>query len=300
MMPLAVAEIPPKELRLIMLTPFVDYAFFDPVRKGMNDAAKAIGVKATFAGTADGDVQALASKVRQSVNDGYDGIALNIIDPIAFDEVVSDAIKKNVSVIAFNVDDSRTTNARLAAVGQNMLEAGRTFGRDVAKFVPDKSHILMTMHDPNISALEDRSRGAQEILKPRGVSWIELITGTDRELAVEKIHAALKADPRIKVILSTGSADTEAAGLAIERYFPEQGYICAGFDLSPVILRLIQAGTIKFSVDQQPYLQGYLSIVTLALHRRYGLMPANIDTGTTIITADKVEQVLELSKQRIR
>ena len=67
----------------------------------------------------------------------------------------------------------------------------------------------------------------------------------------------LRANPTIKTILSTGSADTEAAGLTIEQYFSKSDYIAAGFDLSPDILRLIQAGVIRFSIDQQPYSQGY-------------------------------------------
>lgn len=67
--------------------------------------------------------------------------------------------RRGVPVIAFNVDDSRTPNARLAAVGQNMLAAGRKFGRQVAPSIAQGGHILLTMHDPNISALEDRAQG---------------------------------------------------------------------------------------------------------------------------------------------
>lgn len=56
-------------------------------------------------------------------------------------------------------------------------------------------------------------------------------------------------------------------------------YVSAGFDLSHDILRLIQAVVIRFSIDQQPYSQGYLSVVNLTLQKRYGLAPSNIDTG---------------------
>lgn len=66
-------------------------------------------------------------------------------------------------VIAFNADDSRTPNARLAAVGQNMLAAGRKFGCHLPS-IANGSHILLRMHDPNISALEDRTQGIREEL----------------------------------------------------------------------------------------------------------------------------------------
>lgn len=297
---LAWAEPTVPHVRVLLLTPFVDYAFFGPVKKGMQDAAQAMDVEATFDGTKDGNVKALADKVKRAVDAGYDGIAVNMIDPVAFDGVAAEAARKGVPVIAFNVDDSRTPNARLAAVGQNMLAAGRKFGRQISPSIVRGSHILLTMHDPNISALEDRAQGIRDELQSRNVRWTELITTTDREEAVKRIRAALQANSTIKTILSTGSADTEAAGLTIERYFSRSEYIAAGFDLSPDILRLIQAGVIRFSIDQQPYSQGYLSVVNLALQKRYGLAPSNIDTGAGIITAAEAPRVLNLSEQNFR
>jgi simple sugar transport system substrate-binding protein len=297
---LSPAEARTSDVRLLLLTPFVDYAFFEPVKKGMQDAARAMGVEATFDGTKDGNVKALAEKVKGAIDAGYDGIAVNMIDPVAFDKVAAEAARKGVPAIAFNVDDSHTPNARLAAVGQNMLEAGRKFGRQIFPSIAQSSHILLTMHDPDITALEDRAKGIQEELRSRNVRWTELITSTDREEAVKRIRAALQADPTIKTILSTGSADTEAAGLAIERYFSKRDYITAGFDLSPDILRMIEAGIIRFSIDQQPYSQGYLSVVNLTLQKRYGLAPSNIDTGAGIITAAEAPRVLKLSEQHFR
>lgn len=296
----ATADQPTKPLRIILLTPFVDYGFFGPVKKGAQDAATAMNVQVTFSGTKDGNVKDLAAQVSQAAADGYDGIALNIIDPVAFDDAVAAAIQKKVPVIAFNVDDSRTPNARLAAVGQNMLAAGQAFGRKIAAEVPSGSHVLLTMHDPNISALEERARGIKEVLAPKGIKWTELITSTNPEQAVKKVHSALEADRSIKIVISTGSADTEAAGIAIERYFPSGKLLAAGFDLSPDILRLVKAGVIRFTIDQQPYSQGYFSVVALALNARYGLLPTSIDTGATIIDHDAAERVIDLSRRGYR
>src|SRR5690242_16970 len=178
---LARADATVPRVRVLLLTPFVDYAFFGPVKKGMQDAAQAMDVEAAFDGTKDGDVKALAEKVKQAVDAGYDGIAVNMIDPVAFDEAAAEAARKGVPVIAFNVDDGRTPNARLAAVGQNMLAAGHKFGRRISPLIVQSSHILLTMHDPNISALEDRAKGIQEELQSKNVRWTELITSTDRE-----------------------------------------------------------------------------------------------------------------------
>jgi simple sugar transport system substrate-binding protein len=86
----------------------------------------------------------------------------------------------------------------------------------------------------------------------------------------------------------------------MEQFFPGKGYIAAGFDVNASILRTIKAGHLQFTIDQQPYTQGYLSVTVLHLYKRYGLMPAAIDTGATVINAQNADRVMELSRQHIR
>ena len=289
-----------KSLRLAFITCAVDAKFFEPVKKGMNEAARMMGVECDFLGTEEVDVKAQANLVRRAVADGYDGIALNIIDPVAFDQVVREAIREGVPVVAFNVDDHLTPNARLSSVNQRLYEAGQTLAEYVLPHVPDDTHILMTMHDEGVSALEDRLRGEQAILKKKNVRWTVLIAGNDSVKGSEVVARALKEHPDIRIILGTGQADTEAAGRAIKKYFAGKGYWSAGFDLSPETLRLIQQGYIRCTVDQQPYIQGFYPVIQLTHFLRYGIVPSDIDAGAAIINRSNVEQVIELTKQKYR
>ena len=128
------------------------------------------------------------------------------------------------------------------------------------------------------------------------------------ELAEDIVHVhckdanytQTKGDWGEEVVLGTGQVDTEAAGLAIEREFKGRGYGAAGFDLSPDILRLIKAGIIKFTIDQQPYIQGFYPVVQLALYCRYGIRPSSMDAGAGLITRENVDSVMELSKRSYR
>lgn len=290
----------PEPLRLIFITCAVDQKFFDPLKQGMRDAAEMMGVECTFTGTAGVDVEAQAERVRKALADGYDGIALNIIDPVAFDDVVEEAVGQGVPVVAFNVDDDATPNARLSAVCQRLYQAGLTLGRQAAGWIPDNSHILMTLHDEGISALEDRLRGAQEALEGKEVRWTVITTGNDARKGAGVVAEALKRNPEIRIVLSTGQSDTEAAGLAIEGCFGGKGYWAAGFDLSEDTLRLIKAGHIRFTIDQQPYVQGFYPVVQLTHFVRYGLVPSDLDAGAGIIDGSNVDRVMELVQRGYR
>ena len=289
-----------RPLRLAFITCCQDAAFFEPVKKGMHDAAEKMNVACTWIGVPGVDMPAQADLVRKALKEGYDGIALNLVDPQAFDQVVEQAIAAGVPVVGFNTDDHATPNKRLSCVNQRLYSAGRALASSVADDIPDGAHVLMTMHDEGVSSLEDRLRGLQDELKAKNLQVTVRISGNDATQGAEIIGAALREDRDIRVVLCTGQADTEAAGRAIEKYFPSQGYWAAGFDLSPDTLRLIKAGVIKGTIDQQPYIQGFYPVIQLTLLLRYGITPSDMDAGASIITAETVDQALELTELKYR
>jgi simple sugar transport system substrate-binding protein len=288
-----------RPLRFIFISPLVHEEFFNPVKKGMQDAAKLMGVQAVFTGTEGVDAKAQAAMVAKAVADGYDGIAVDIIAPVAFDDVVKAALDKGVPVVAFNTDDT-TPNGRLSSVNQNLYEAGKVLGRKALEFIPSGSKVLIAMHDEGISALEDRFRGMTEELAKKNVAWKRIITGSDPAVGEQRVVQALKDNPDIKVVLGTGQADTEPAALAVEKSLKGKGYVVAGFDLSSEILRLMQADIIKFTIDQQPYVQGFYPVIQLTLYCRYGIKPSSMDAGAFVITREQAAKVMELKKANYR
>ncbi len=289
-----------KPLRLAFITCCKDAVFFEPVKKGMQDAGRKMGVQCTWMGVEGVDMPAQAELVRKAVKEGYDGIALNLVDPKAFDGVVEEAIAQGVPVVGFNTDDHATPNARLSCVNQRLYAAGRALAKFASPKIPQGAHILMTMHDKGVSSLEDRLRGLQDELKSKNLKVTVRISGNDSAHGAEVIRSELEKNPDIHIVLCTGQADTEAAGRTIKDHFAGKDHWVAGFDLSPTTLQLIKQGVILGTVDQQPYIQGFYPVVQLTQYIRYGIMPSNVDAGATIITKKTVDQALELTKQKYR
>lgn len=274
---------PAKPLRVICITTCVNEPFFMPVAKGADDAAKLMDVHCDFVGTQGVNIPAQVQMVRDAIAANYDGIAINVIDATAFDEVIAEARGRGIPVVAFNVNGQ--PNSRIATVGQNLYEAGKSAGFAAADLIPPQSQVLITGHEGDAQAVDRRSAGVRDGLKSRNLDWCLVATGGSAEDVAATITRQLQANPQIKVIVATGQTNTEGAGLAIERHFKDQGYIVIGFDVSPEILRLMKAGVIQLTVDQQPYAQGFYPVVQLALAARHIVnQPANIDTGAQILT----------------
>jgi simple sugar transport system substrate-binding protein len=75
------------------------------------------------------------------------------------------------------------------------------------------------------------------------------------------------------------------------------------FDLGPDVLRAVHDGRMRFAIDQQAYLQGYLPVALLTQRARYGLFPDEggvIATGPHFVTRENAEQAIELSRRSIR
>jgi simple sugar transport system substrate-binding protein len=289
-----------KPLKFIFISTCAREDFFIPVKKGMDQAASLLGVECSFVGTKEVDLIQQAAMVEEAVRQGIDGIALNIIDTLAFDTVVKVAIDKGIPVVAFNVDDNKTPNARLSGVCQNFYKAGFDLGKRISAHILEKSTVLFTMHSSGISALNDRIKGEQDALRERKINAVTLITGTNPDTAKMLIANVLKVNTKIKTVLCTGLADTQGAGLAIEESFSSNGYLAAGFDLSPEILRLITKGYVLCTVDQQPFMQGFYPVIQLYQYCRYGILPSDNEIVASFVDRDNVEAVEKLCREHIR
>ena len=75
----------------------------------------------------------------------------------------------------------------------------------------------------------------------------------------------------------------------------------ATHDTSPAIFERIADGFTVQAIDQQPYLQGYLTVALLFLNREFGLsLASDILTGPFVIDADNVEQIARLVDAGVR
>jgi simple sugar transport system substrate-binding protein len=73
-----------------------------------------------------------------------------------------------------------------------------------------------------------------------------------------------------------------------------KGVRAGGYDLLPETLQAIHDRHLDFTIDQQPYLQGFLPVLQLFLDRYSGglVSPADTNTGLTFVTARNVARYL--------
>ncbi|MFJ8906566.1 substrate-binding domain-containing protein [Streptomyces sp. NPDC102351] len=262
--------------------------FWDRVRKGAEAAAARDGIELTYLSDPDGAGQ--ADLVRQAVRDGVDGIALTLAKPQAMKGPVNEARAADIPVVGLNSGlDSWKKAGLLAFFGQDESLAGRAVGEKLNDLKAE--HTLCVVHERGNVGLEARCAGVKKTF--RGTTENLYVDGTDERAVSGIVTARLRQDPTIDQVVTNGAdialTAVEAAAEA------ESDAAVATFDLNEDLVDAVRGGTVRFAVDQQPYLQGYLAVDALHLYRNNGNVSgggvAPVLTGPAFVTKTEADSV---------
>ena len=182
-------------------------------------------------------------------------------------------------------------------VGQEEYDAGKKAGEALAEMGGKKG--LCVNHEVGNVSLDQRCQGFADGF---GGSVSVLPTTNDPAEILAKVKAALASDGDVDTVIAlSASLGGEPSLQAVKDSGMLEQVKVATFDMSANFLQAVADGEAAFAIDQQQFLQGYLPVVFLANHARFGLMPGgNVASGPNLITKEKAGQVVELSAQGIR
>ncbi len=130
---------------------------------------------------------------------------------------------------------------------------------------------------------------------------IDDATNADPNAGTATFVGIMKANPEIKIVVTDHGALTSNVPVYAKAASLEPGQVYfAGFDMSPNSAQAIETGYQNLVIDQQPFLQGYLSIVNICLTKKFGFSGLNINTAGAFVDASNVEAIADLAAKAIR
>ena len=103
----------------------------------------------------------------------------------------------------------------------------------------------------------------------------------------------MQGHPNLAGLLAVDAGSTQSVGQTVAKYkLRDKGLkVAGGFDLVPETLDAVKAGDLDYTIDQQPYLQGFLPVLALYLYKLSGglLFPTQTNTGLLFVTKDNVD-----------
>ncbi|WP_369241931.1 sugar ABC transporter substrate-binding protein [Streptomyces sp. R21] len=237
--------------------------FWDTVRKGAQAAAAKDNIKLIYSNDANAGNQ--ANLVQNAIDQKVDGIAITLAKPDAMKDVVGKARAAGIPVVGLNSGLSDWKSLGLMEFfGQDESVAGEAFGKKLNATGAKK--IACVIHEQGNVGLTQRCNGVKKTFK--GTTETLYVNGTDMPSVKSTITAKLKQDSGIDHVVTLGAPIALTAVQSVSDAGSKAKV--ATFDLNKELVKAVQAGTIEFAVDQQPYLQGYLAVDSLWLYKNNG------------------------------
>jgi len=272
--------------------------FFTPTQYGIADACKLLGCSYEWTGSETSNVNQMINAMNTAVASKADGIAVSLIDLHAFNAPVEKALQAGIPVVAYNAD--ALTNKRLSYTGQDLKLAGEKMGARIVAAVGE-GDVALFIATPGSANLQPRIEGAVKAIRASGkpITTHEVATGAAEPGELSAIEAYWTGHKETKGMYSVDGGDTAQLAKVMQKFGLAGKVKAGGFDLAEVTQKLLQEGQIEFTIDQQPYLQGFYPVLQLFLWHVSGSLTgiAEMDTGLKFIDKETVVPYVE-SKSR--
>ncbi len=265
-----------KNITIAVITNGDGGAFWGQVQQGAEQAGRDLGIKVTYEGANNNSV-AQAKLIDQAVLDKVSGIAIAVADPKALTEAAAEIRKAPIPLVTLNagIEQYKELGA-ITHVGQSERDAGRGAGE---RLKAAGGKVMLCVRPDSSVGQVARCQGAAETFAPGKV--VDLVTASDAntDASQAEVTTKLSADASIDAILATsavGAVLAQKATVALNKKIA-----IGAIDLSETLLDAIEKGDVAFTIDQQQYTQGYLSVVVLYLN----LSSSNAAVGDQPISA---------------
>jgi len=269
--------------------------FWDKIRNGAEAAAANHNITLNYSNNQDAGEQ--STLIQNAIDSGVDGIATTLPTPDAIGPNVQKAVDAGIPVVAFNagINDYRNYGVTMY-FGSDEDLAGQTVGAKISQETP--GHTVCVIQEQGQVQLEARCAG---VAKTDPDTEVLYVNGRDLPAVQQTIGAKLQQDASVTNVVALG-ADIALAAQQAKADAGSKANI-ETFDLNADVAQQIQDGGIAFSVDQQPYVQGYMAVTALWLNLSNGNDIGGggpVLTGPSVVDQSNIGPIVEYAKNNTR
>lgn len=284
--------------------------FWIVVIKGMEDACTLLDADCQWLADPVDNVDDMAGYWDDALARENDGIGTTVPNPEVIRDGVNRAAEAGLPVIVFNTADPNAGTAdalpTLFYIGANEFLGGRSNAQRVlAQAAADGVEVtkgVCPIQEVGHSGLEARCAGVRSVFDEAGIPLDGLTISNDVTESAGILADYFSANPDTNAAFMLGPNPSSSLNL----YFQEAGRMpgdvyATTHDTSAEIYEMIQGGYLLQAIDQQPYLQGFETIMWLYLNSQFALAPGgDILTGPGVIDGSNIDAVVALTAEGYR
>ncbi len=285
--------------KFIFVSHLTTSPLFVPLQYGIQDACALVGCTYRWVGSTRADTGKVVEAVRAAVRARVDGIALPGLDAKALAGPIALAVRAGIPVVTYHAEAARAGGG-LAFVGPDSYAAGIRIGEQIARLVR-RGGVTLLIAERGVNPVEQRLQGALAGIRRSGarVRAGVLLTTRDPYEAAARIDRHVVSRKGLRGLFALELEASEGVGRAVvRRKLRARGMRAGGYGVLPATLELIKDGKLDFTLDEQPYLQGFVPAIQLFLARISGGLLAPSDVDVRLVFVTKVNLAAYLAKTR--
>jgi simple sugar transport system substrate-binding protein len=275
-----------KEMRFVFVNHVTTNPFFVPTRYGAEDACKLLNCSYQWTGSESSNVNEMVNAFNSAISSKVDGIAVALVDLKAFNDPVQRALEADIPVVGYNAD---APNERLSYIGQDLFVSGQEMGKRIIDLVGE-GDVALFIATPGSLNIQPRIDGAIDTIKKSGsgINHDVIATGAALPKELSTVDAYYVGHKDVKGMFAVDAGSTQAVAQVIKKYnLRDQDVKGGGYDLLEPTMNLLADDQLDFTIDQQPYLQGFLPVLELFMHKASKTLTGISDVNTGLKFLDK-------------
>lgn len=256
------------------------------INEGASDMAELLGVTYIWDAPKERNVDEQINIINNAVKAGADAIMIATIDPIKVSPAIKEAKAQGIKIIYVDAPAAEEGIVTVATDNYNAgVTAGVTMLSELAAAGVRNGSIGILGVTPETSTTIDREKGFRNAISSDGK--FQLLETNFTYENIEKAEmvstSLINENPDLVGLFGSNETTTTGMGIAIEK--SQKPIIGIGFDLTDTIQKMINNGSLKAVMVQNPYTMGYLGLAeAFAALKGYNTGPTFIDTGVSVRT----------------
>jgi ribose transport system substrate-binding protein len=267
--------------------------YWQTVLAGARKAGQDLGVNVPELGAqSESDVNGQISILENAIASNPAAVVIAPAQYAALGKPIDEAARK-IKVIG--IDSAADSKALTSVLTTDNEQAGRIAADALAaaiqrSYADAEGDVALITALPGVAALDQRAKGFKEQIAAKyGALDIVAYEVADGQAATGfKIMTDLiAAHPELRGVFASDLTMTQGAGQAVAQSKTNKTgdkINLVGFDSDDKLVKFLQDGTIAALVVQDPFRMGYEGVKTALAASKGEQVPANVDTGATLIT----------------
>ena len=235
--------------------------FFNAHKYGWQWAGDNLGVKASYVGPAEYDMNAMVAAFDQAIARNPKGIAVFAVEPI-LEPAIDKAVDAGIPVVTILGDLPNTK--RLAFVGSVQYDLGFVGGQNLAEALGGEGKVAI-LSIPGVGMFDDREEGYRAAFE--NYPGIEVVqvgdTQADTVTSINTAKDIMARFPDLAAFAATDSTGGIGAATAVEELDRVGEVKIVSMDRNSDVLEKIREGVVTGTVAQNDAAMAYWALLTL-------------------------------------